>query len=1639
MPIHPERVISRAVKAGLSATIELQRNINNKTTNKYYKRSRERFDIRQQVYQLTKERGKADFSYICMAEAPTRTDARQMFYESAAKYGFTEARRQKKSDDTVNPLNQRFNVCGAVVRENSEVDFPFPTPVDLGTHTRSDGKGRKKFRRAGYERTSFGPKVILAHPDLPSLDFGDAVRTHNEYLATFCAIHDVPIGETTRYSQLFYLLVRPYLEYLYSEFKCGKRNFQKGVNWALCQVKELILKNGYRPTMYEKQTVTEELEFNGDIIEEENRAFFKKKEDEAREFYGDHPVITELKRLRGNLGEDEEKKGTEAPRDKDDSILTEKDAIHLRNEVAKRARIAGSIIHRRLAALFPSPWHLNDIILSGDRYTRSSEYIILAEVPLQTASGAGKIDLLLCKRTISKDGKTIFWKPVLILEIKTRLGQSVYIDANYKESEVRPEGSSLQRIVSEFLLSDYALTDDLWDTIVLSTPTHTARTQLNIYCEALEEQYKAIAEQELGHILRGVLVIEASSDISEIRTILQRLIIHGYERLKHRGGRIERTVFTPPKSDSYRIALVIDEQLGPRRENDESAQAPWGPAYTPFKAKKTKRKFLLYLAGHSPTSAGQSAAWNARYYHGLQMLFEMKHVQQDCECAWIDLASQFDQPQLAEARLRLRPQGYSEEQVAKVQPDHIREFFERIDVRGYLDDTLSFLYRNRSEPSFELKLSENKRKVIIVTGADALQNATPLSHREQLSILIDHLLGSLPDDEMTTVVWFDTPVPSIEKAIPYSSRALLPYYETSSLREVVTEILWNMPIAPRSAIHPEKWGLSIIGDAPMHDDIRTIIRHNPTNLQAELTHVPLLKGWSKRFKNQGMGRVVPEREIDDVIPEKTVRNRVKMATMALLPWLVRLWPSMTLVGDSKKPLEEQISRLEERYRGGTDPLKISETVLTETPCKPPSLLDLVKFRLPKTVDAKSYQNLTISKVNSQRLYRSSPKLQTQPFQDASRSLPTQDIIGIDEEIARDWVFGVKFESEDEDIRSWWMVVQDPEHPSRMLVGCFTDRPPDKDGFVWTENKREILTQLNLDEILGSPQTLLIGMKNESGMEIWSVIDCETPVHTGALELRGQGRSTTSHLRAIRQTVTEEPPDGPSVSTRPSESFHKRVIEALKTHLASVASPTPVSVGLEMVDDSCHVLLRDDEGNTIQDITIDYTADLISFLRWPMAKGGPMFTDSGEYVTWSIFDDIDYGELDFISPYVTYTASRRVPAELPKRVSQFFDGSDSLAVNISHDASICPIALDQGVDHETCWRIELPPNCPRSVRKQLGRAFTGAEVNGLLAPGKLFAGRLYTLDFILPMLSEKDESIVFHEERYIRMLLRQHDVHLKKLSPGTFLHATGQQWKVSIEWDDRHFKWQARSQLTGLFFSGGNQTVKLIHGHGAQEECDRLLNIITSKIPPAQIHEYSELEQHVLLGLKNRGYSKKSPACELRFIEQSDDVCRYGIFLSESSQRTPLESFSIEAGYPSDPEVVLEVIAAGLTEGTMSVYNVRNVEEFMEQLSLWVNEHVLEAEWESEGPVEYEVTITLDDSMQSILWEAKSDRHKSGVLYDDLKILLHAGLREAIHQVREIFKLDVIPQLGVVSNLEDVLKKQIPEMVRSLRERRNSGH
>jgi hypothetical protein len=1627
IPVHPERVISRAVQAGLSITIELQRNIINKITRKHYESSQRTWIKNRQAYQVTK-----NYSYIRKAEPPVVDNNHKILFENAAKFGFTEVSRQKNSDGTVGPINQRLNSCGAALREFSHRSFLFPQPVDYGTQTYQIDQGTMEFRVAGYNASSFGPKVILAHPDLPSMDFGDAVRSHNEYIATFCAIHDVPVRETTRYSNLFLLLVRPYLEYFYSEYKTGRSGFQKGVNNALRQIKELVREAGFVPTMYEDRRISRNHDFHSPKAK---LKFFDDQISEAETFYGsEHPLVTEVKRLKaGGV------KRSYALDEPEEECFTTNDVEYIREKAVQRSVFSGSIYHRRIAVLFPSPWHITDVIFNGDRFAQDSRYIIVSELPVHTKSGVVKVDLVLFERTVSEDGKSVFWEPRLVLEIKTRKGQSWWVKPVFKKSEVR----TVQRVVPEWPMDDLSLDDNMWNAIVNSTPRPSTQNQLNVYVRALADAFKRSTKRELGKILTGTIIVDSTSDLDRIRRSMEQLIVHAFEKMRERRRRIKRTAFEPDGND--RIALVVHEQEPPTRKDTKVVKAPWEPVYNPFRGKRnSEREFILYLSSKSQTSGGQSAAWHAKYHHGLQILHDVQTSRNATDIIWIDLADQFCDPGLAEARLRLRPRGYSEEELARVQPECIREFFESVAVRGHLDSILSFLYEDGKVPEFTLKRRrKDTHRVIVITGADTLRDATPSSHHEKLRLVMDRLLSSVPDDQKTTVVWFDSPLPSVDKALPYSSRALLPFYDDDSLSEVVTDIIWNLSVAPIGALLPDRWKLPIIGDSPMHDDIRVIVHHSPTSLSIELTHVPFLRGWSKRFRNKGSGLVVQDRRIHDVVPEKSVRDRMKLLSLTRIPWLVRLWPDETLAEDSKGTLAELFRSLDRELRRPLNRRAIRRRLLGEL-TRDPTILDLLRLRLPDTRDAKLYAAVTVGKINSQRLYRSPNKLLTRPLKTVPSHMQPLEVVDDEPEI--DTVIGIRFEEEGDVTQPWWLVVQDPDNEARLMVGCFTHRPAATDGFLWSATSQETLTHHTLEDILALQQTIMTGSNTDIGVEVWSSRPGEDEAFdSGIIEVIGRGRSTVKHLRAFRQTLPSVVRSRPVSVTLPTEFFYDRVVDALRRYIASVTSPIPVTVSLERVKNGCQVTFTDPEnGEILQTVTLDIFADLITLLRWPMRESGPMYTDSGAYVIWSVFEDIEFGELDFLKPYITYRAARLTPEELPERISQFFEETETLKVGIEHDNSVCPMVTEeQAMDHGVCWRITLPPDCPECVRQQIGKSMSGEELNGLLAPGRLYtAGRLYTFEFSQPEVSEKDESVVFHENKFIRIFLRGQGLCLKTLKPGTFLQVAGQKWYVEVSWRNRvHFEWKARSAVSGLYLSGGPRTIRLElgTGHIAREECARILNLIASEVPDNRVENLSQVEETVLSGLRVRGYSSKSsPLFELRVVESTRSVFRFGVYPEGVSADESSVDITIKAESGESVEEVLSEMDFVFEEGDLSQYNFRNKESFWKKLTVWVNRNIPDVEWTEgvEKPKQWEVTLSVDVKKNQVYWTAEdytNDESKRELLYDDPKILLDSSVEKVEQELRETIEDDVIPKLVHISNLKDVLDKQVPEVIRELRE------
>lgn len=1628
LPIHPERVVSIAMQTGLSATVRLQRAIKNKITEIHFESSDRIWKTARQVYITSKRQGKPDYSYILKAEPQIRDNQLKMLYEKAAEYGFLEVQRQKNTDGTVGPHNQRINACGANLRDFSEIEFPLPTPTLFGTRTQRVGAKRREFRLAGYEGTSFGPKVILSHPDLPSMDFGDAVRSHNECLATFSTICNVPLRETSRYSNLFLLLVRPYLEQIYSEYKYGEPGFREGVNKALRKVKDLITEAGYRPTIKTERSVTSMLEYDQGEVSAD---FFNAQYDEAHQVYGNTPAVLELKRVRN--GGFHRTPGVVEP------CLTIKDVEHIREKAIRRGMIRGSIMHRRIENLFPTPWNLKDVIFRGHEYSGSSDYVIVSELPLETDSGTGKVDLTLLERVITKNGKSAVYRPALTCEIKTRMAHKWHLDAIQKISKSRERMGVPQRVVAEFPMSDRPMYDSEWESVVESTPHKSARKQVGIYADALAQRFVELTGEELAHVYRATIMIEARSDINQVRRVIEGLVMQAFKYLLRTKGEIRRTIITPTNAYDCKIALVIHEQRVKKKPGYKSISSPWIPPYNPFhQTPKPGRRFILYLTGGSSTSAGTSAAYNARNYHALQMLYQMKMEKPETKFLWVDLADQYVERQLAETRLQLRPRRYTPEEVMKAHHKHILEFFEQIEVKGYLEEVLSHLFENEPEPIFKIRKESTKPIVIIVSGIDVLKNATPESQQNRLQIVLDKLLTSLPDDAHSTILWFDQPVPSVEKAIPFGTRALLPYYSSSSLSECTTEIIWNLPTPPKSAVEPEKWNLSSIGDTPMYDEFRIIITNTPERMDIQFESIPLLQGWSNRFKNRGRGLIHAVRSLDDVLPRKELRDRIKLLSLTLIPWIMRLSPACDSLGVPEKTLGEEFNALIQEFRGKPNDVAVSIKESSKSLRKGPSTLELLRFRQPNLRSGKAYVAMTLGRINSQRLYRASWKLKTKPKQRIGTSEAVKDIDSFEDEVESEWMFGVEFQSDDSEYPWWWLVLQDPTKSSKLLVGCFPNRLYEEKEIHWSETRQDILTHKTLDTILGSRQVIIAYRPTEQGFEAWH-LDPENDDRefSGLLEVISKGYGSVGHLQGFRLMKTHPGSPEPPPSFKLSESFYQRTVEGLKGYLNRVTSPISVIVQLERIDDACKVTFTDKEGVILQEVKHESVPDLLALLRLPVTRGGPMNTDAGKYITWNIFEDIDYTDMEFIRPYVVFSAARMAPEEIPSRISQFFGAAEEIIVEIRHDELVCPLALGEGEEHEKCWYIQPTSEASRKLKKQMGKYMKGRDLHGLLSPRRIWSGRLYEINITFNHAPGSSECLVFQEEKWIRKLLRSFGVNLPQIPPGSFLRADEEKWIVeisTIEYDG--VTWNAISTLTGKRFSYYSNKFPLDFTNNLEEELARILHSIMESIgvTPEKLHRYTEIEESLATELRSWGFGDSSPPCRL-LVNHIDSEIHFVVKLRDLKGNREVARATIKADKIASKTREEEQFIEELENGWLSHFVIVNEEEsrkrFSEALDQMgaINEDN-DQDYESEIDL---LTLHLYVEDTCIKWKAIDEQAQEvdeGVLLEDAVLWFQTV---SLKEFRDLLRMNLNSIDKEIRNLNELVESDFVDIIDEVRE------
>ncbi len=1519
MPVHPNLVLTRTLKTALTTAVYLQKTMKNTTTAHLYESSRRVLTKAQKRYEKLHRQGNPTLAPIIEAENNVRKNGLQMSYEHSAAYGNMEFRRVKNSDKSVGPLNQRFNVGGAALRNFAMTTFSFPDRQPL--HGLYDDT-------YGYPANSLCHETVPIH-NLPELDFIDSCRQHVQILNTWCYIYDVSLSDTAKYTNLFLLRARPYLERLYSENRYGKQGFRHGTVRILRELKDDIaghytIRTGDRPT------VTTSLEREPPTFD---TAFFREQVREAREQGIEAIALDELERIldSGSIISTviDENTGEERPA----PCLTKQDVRYIWRRLFELSGQRGTQIHRQITGLFPSYWTVERVILHGDELGGDDGYLLCSEIPIDTDLGRGRIDLILFRRVVTPDGLNIFWIPVFVLDIKTRLGFTWDLGYQTKESESRRRHGLPLRKIPEFIISERALNEDEWARILKGNPTGSTITQVKAYTDAIAGKYQEIAKTEsLPTILKGTLLVDAGDDVRLIRSLVRSSVIAVFESVIESDKRIPRTCYTITLDQvSPRTAIILHEQESIEDSKVVSVPAPIIPVRNPLEAHpKDVREFILYLAAESSTSGGTSAAWIAKYHHGLQNIKEWREKTGKSKILWVDLADEFLHSGLRESRLNLFPRSGRAIDVIRAHDESVRNVFDSIELIGLLGEVQKFLFEEQEEVSIQCN---TKPDLIVVSGWDRILGSTPSPYDEKLRNLKARLVSQLAKQSETSILWFDVPIPDEQNSSVYLTRTLIPFYDDSPFFGQVTRIIWNMPVAPESEVIPDDWISPYTATAPYYDDIRVIITQEKRGFTAELVNVPPLVGWSSKFRSD-----YRETDLDILlkksVPEADVRERMKVLAFDLIPWLPDLWPQVGLGSSDERPVHQLLREMREKYHQKSEHLEIESKVLIENDNEP-SLLEKIKFRPLDGKSGKSSLQMAAKTINSQRLYRGQYSLRTKKR--VSQYSPELMVSKPETRL----VFGRIFTKMTPEEQNELFVIQNPEISTGLLVGHFSENSRrDKSGFLWSEKDHDRLLSVT-EELDSLDSSDIIIRITEEQQELWQLDWDDGKWHPRSIvELITKREGQTGLILGLRekQLLTDEKI---SIKSGLPESFIDNVREAIRQVTSKHRMRESVKVTLEREKSICDVQFRDEnDDELVHRVQIQGVPDLITVLRAPLSNAYNLRTKNGDILMWSPFTDVEYGEFGSVRPYVETNAPRDVGKSLPQTIEKLFETSEKevLQLVLGHDKKSCPLVLNTGAEHDRCWIIRFKSSISLP---QFSTPFSGKEIYGQLVTGKVSIGKqLYKIQVILEYKPSEREFYVYHEDNWIRRFLQDHNLHLRKLTPGTFLR-NDEKWMVNFVIQDNTIEWVGVSSTSGLNWGGRVFRFTLNPSFSLDEAKDEFLSSITCEIPEDSISNLHEVEQEFTTVLENRGYSDLGPPCQL-FLDRTGREITITLVEGEDSHTRIISKVTFNVIDGDNHNEILDEMYYQLESGELSNYCITNEDKFLRELEQLLSEIINDA-------------------------------------------------------------------------------------------------
>ncbi|MHA1883021.1 MAG: hypothetical protein ACTSUO_08255, partial [Candidatus Thorarchaeota archaeon] len=558
MDISPNTILSTAIYMGLVALTRIVRNRMSKKTRRYYSSIEMMWNNAKCTYVGQNPRQR-DFVPIQNAEPNMRGRFLKFLWSSTRRFGNKESNRVYSwLEGSVGPLNSLLNYAGARLRDLTMTLYSFPKPQKFEVRKYADGSKKiltmaeakkldddvvKVYYKYGYERKRKSPRVFLSHPTLAGMDFVDMIRAHCVELCRQCFIYDVPMLESHRYIRLLIHQLKPFLDYVYTGGKKGRKNFNP---YADHELRKIVLE--IRSLYRKRSKVRKRVSHRNRVNLEPSLELVKKN------------VVKQLKKT---VDEDEQKLLQKILDYIDtEKIIVLRDVEKLVDLVQGLNKREGNIWHRILLADLHHPVSLKQVVYSGNKMLDSpSSILIVAELPV--AKHAGKIDLtVFIRREVA--GKFI-WTPMMVLEVKTKTG----FDFNLYGIHLKRKREDT--VVPGFYSWKRALNDEEWQSIMTSNPDTSALDQLNEYGYELLAEYKQIVPQDPsppGSLWKGVIVLDTEQSPSEVFPAFQYLLEDLTTGLIHKLVEQKSTISVKPKpldspAEGPRVVLLVTPSKGP--------------------------------------------------------------------------------------------------------------------------------------------------------------------------------------------------------------------------------------------------------------------------------------------------------------------------------------------------------------------------------------------------------------------------------------------------------------------------------------------------------------------------------------------------------------------------------------------------------------------------------------------------------------------------------------------------------------------------------------------------------------------------------------------------------------------------------------------------------------------------------------------------------------------------------------------------------------------------------------------------------------------------------------------------------------------------------------------------------------------